>query len=249
MQVIDDFPLATLRQYIDWTPFFHTWELRGVYPAILEAREIRRAGAHDLRGSQWAARRDHREEAAARTRRVRAIPGERRGRRRGALCGYGAKQGAVALPFSPAANGEEREARAAPQPGRLHRAEEHGPPRPHWSVRREHRFWVEGAVRDVPRPARRLQRHHGRGHRRPVGGSVRGVSARASAPRVGLRQERSADAGRSHRREVPRHKAGGRIPGVPRRIPRRARCGSSSMWRRTRACSSPSRSPCGPAPA
>ena len=29
-------PLKTLREYIDWTPFFHTWELRGVYPKILE---------------------------------------------------------------------------------------------------------------------------------------------------------------------------------------------------------------------
>jgi 5-methyltetrahydrofolate--homocysteine methyltransferase len=36
VRVLDDFPLATLRDYIDWTPFFHTWELRGVYPQILE---------------------------------------------------------------------------------------------------------------------------------------------------------------------------------------------------------------------
>jgi 5-methyltetrahydrofolate--homocysteine methyltransferase len=35
VQVLSDFPLATLREYIDWTPFFHTWELKGVYPAIL----------------------------------------------------------------------------------------------------------------------------------------------------------------------------------------------------------------------
>src|SRR5205085_2168 len=34
--VLDDFPLATLREYIDWTPFFHTWELAGVYPKILD---------------------------------------------------------------------------------------------------------------------------------------------------------------------------------------------------------------------
>src|SRR6185295_9979253 len=31
----DEIPLATLREYIDWTPFFHTWELKGVYPKIL----------------------------------------------------------------------------------------------------------------------------------------------------------------------------------------------------------------------
>jgi len=31
-----DFDLETLADYIDWSPFFHTWELRGRYPAILE---------------------------------------------------------------------------------------------------------------------------------------------------------------------------------------------------------------------
>jgi 5-methyltetrahydrofolate--homocysteine methyltransferase len=31
-----DVPLSTLRAYIDWTPFFHTWELKGVYPRILD---------------------------------------------------------------------------------------------------------------------------------------------------------------------------------------------------------------------
>ena len=28
--------LARAAEYIDWTPFFHAWELRGVYPRILE---------------------------------------------------------------------------------------------------------------------------------------------------------------------------------------------------------------------
>jgi 5-methyltetrahydrofolate--homocysteine methyltransferase len=36
VRVLDQFPLATLRDYIDWTPFFHTWELKGVYPRILD---------------------------------------------------------------------------------------------------------------------------------------------------------------------------------------------------------------------
>jgi 5-methyltetrahydrofolate--homocysteine methyltransferase len=35
-RVLDDFPLTTLREFIDWTPFFHTWELKGVYPRIFE---------------------------------------------------------------------------------------------------------------------------------------------------------------------------------------------------------------------
>ena len=36
VRVLDNFPLATLRDYIDWTPFFHTWELKGVYPRIFD---------------------------------------------------------------------------------------------------------------------------------------------------------------------------------------------------------------------
>jgi 5-methyltetrahydrofolate--homocysteine methyltransferase len=36
VHVLEDFPLTTLREFIDWTPFFHTWELKGVYPRILE---------------------------------------------------------------------------------------------------------------------------------------------------------------------------------------------------------------------
>ncbi|WBU63318.1 methionine synthase [Paracoccus aerodenitrificans] len=35
-RVIDDFDLAEIARYIDWTPFFQTWEMKGVYPRILE---------------------------------------------------------------------------------------------------------------------------------------------------------------------------------------------------------------------
>jgi 5-methyltetrahydrofolate--homocysteine methyltransferase len=36
LTVFDDVPLTTLRDYIDWTPFFLSWELRGKYPAIFD---------------------------------------------------------------------------------------------------------------------------------------------------------------------------------------------------------------------
>ncbi len=36
VRVVDNFPLATLRELIDWSPFFHTWGLKGIYPRILE---------------------------------------------------------------------------------------------------------------------------------------------------------------------------------------------------------------------
>src|SRR6202161_832105 len=39
VRALDNFPLATLREFIDWTPFFHTWELKGVYPRIFDHPE------------------------------------------------------------------------------------------------------------------------------------------------------------------------------------------------------------------
>lgn len=35
-KVFEDYDLAELARYIDWTPFFQTWELKGRFPAILE---------------------------------------------------------------------------------------------------------------------------------------------------------------------------------------------------------------------
>jgi 5-methyltetrahydrofolate--homocysteine methyltransferase len=43
VRLLDDFPLAMLREFIDWSPFFHTWGLKGIYPRILE---------HEERGAQ-----------------------------------------------------------------------------------------------------------------------------------------------------------------------------------------------------
>ena len=43
IHTITDMPFAELVDYIDWTPFFHTWQLRGRYPQILE---------HDTMGEQ-----------------------------------------------------------------------------------------------------------------------------------------------------------------------------------------------------
>jgi 5-methyltetrahydrofolate--homocysteine methyltransferase len=39
VRVLKNFPLATLRDFIDWTPFFHTWGLKGAYPRILDHEE------------------------------------------------------------------------------------------------------------------------------------------------------------------------------------------------------------------
>ena len=47
IKVFDDFPLTKLVDYIDWTPFFTTWEMIGKYPNILENPE-RGAWAREL---------------------------------------------------------------------------------------------------------------------------------------------------------------------------------------------------------
>jgi 5-methyltetrahydrofolate--homocysteine methyltransferase len=38
--ILNDFSLSTLRNYIDWTPFFLTWELKGKYPAIFNDQKL-----------------------------------------------------------------------------------------------------------------------------------------------------------------------------------------------------------------
>ena len=38
--LFDNFPLYVLKNYIDWTPFFMTWELKGKYPSILNDKNV-----------------------------------------------------------------------------------------------------------------------------------------------------------------------------------------------------------------
>ncbi|MFN6037435.1 MAG: vitamin B12 dependent-methionine synthase activation domain-containing protein, partial [Bacteroidota bacterium] len=35
VSVLNEFPLKEIAEYIDWTPFFHSWEMKGSYPKIL----------------------------------------------------------------------------------------------------------------------------------------------------------------------------------------------------------------------
>jgi 5-methyltetrahydrofolate--homocysteine methyltransferase len=46
-RALEDFPLTELVRYIDWTFFFHAWELRGKFPQILDHPEYGKA-ARDL---------------------------------------------------------------------------------------------------------------------------------------------------------------------------------------------------------
>ena len=38
-KVFDNYPLVELIEYIDWSPFFHAWELKGIFPKILNNKK------------------------------------------------------------------------------------------------------------------------------------------------------------------------------------------------------------------
>jgi len=40
LEVFPNYPLDEIARYIDWTPFFQTWELHGRYPAILQDKKV-----------------------------------------------------------------------------------------------------------------------------------------------------------------------------------------------------------------
>jgi 5-methyltetrahydrofolate--homocysteine methyltransferase len=38
--VLMNYPLSTIKNYVDWTPFFMTWELKGKYPSIFDDKTV-----------------------------------------------------------------------------------------------------------------------------------------------------------------------------------------------------------------
>jgi 5-methyltetrahydrofolate--homocysteine methyltransferase len=51
-KVFDDYDLAELRDYIDWTPFFQSWDLHGRYPAILSDNVVGEAATELFKDAQ-----------------------------------------------------------------------------------------------------------------------------------------------------------------------------------------------------
>ena len=52
LRVFDNYPIDDIVDRIDWTPFFLTWELRGVYPAILDSPKYGREARMLFRDAQ-----------------------------------------------------------------------------------------------------------------------------------------------------------------------------------------------------
>jgi 5-methyltetrahydrofolate--homocysteine methyltransferase len=52
VRAFDDWPLDGLLPFIDWTPFFHAWELRGAYPRILDDEKVGEAARALMRDAE-----------------------------------------------------------------------------------------------------------------------------------------------------------------------------------------------------
>jgi 5-methyltetrahydrofolate--homocysteine methyltransferase len=52
VEVLRDYDLAALVPYIDWSPFFQTWDLSGAYPAILDDEKVGETARNVLHDAQ-----------------------------------------------------------------------------------------------------------------------------------------------------------------------------------------------------
>jgi 5-methyltetrahydrofolate--homocysteine methyltransferase len=52
IRILDDLPLTALVPFIDWSPFFHTWQLKGTYPRIFDDKLVG-AKAKELFQDAW----------------------------------------------------------------------------------------------------------------------------------------------------------------------------------------------------
>ena len=195
-RVFHDYPLQDLVDYIDWTPFFLAWELRGAYPAILDNPTYGREARTLFRDAQNLLDKIISLKAFTASAVVGLYPANSIGDDVQLYTDEHPRQRPHHLPLPPPAGRQDRPARQHPQeqllPRRLHRPPRLRRPRPHRRIRRNRRT-RRRPVRRRPRTGpRRLRRDHVQGPRRPPRRSLRRAAARARPPRtLGLRPRRA----------------------------------------------------------
>ena len=115
IKVLEGWDLAELARYIDWTPFFQTWELKGRYPKILEDEKQGPAARQLFEDAQAMLEEHHRREMVRAERCHRLLAGQCRRRRYPPLRRRG--QGARTCEFlhsAPAARQARRESQCRP---------------------------------------------------------------------------------------------------------------------------------------
>ena len=211
---LDDVPLDRLVPFIDWSPFFAAWELRGRYPKILEDPVVGAEASKLFADAQGLAP-SHRERSPLHgPRDLRLLPGELARRRHHRLYRRLPDDRAGPVLDAPPAVGTGGP-EGLPQPGRLHRPHRLWPRRLPRRLRPLHRLRrgrVGQALRGRPR---RLQLHHGQGPGRPPGRGLRRDAPPAGPQGLGLRPGRGPLTRRPDRGTLSRHPAGPRISGLP----------------------------------
>ena len=194
-KTLADYPIAELVDFIDWTPFFQTWELTGKFPAILDDAKFGQAARALYRRRARDARQDRRRELVHGQRRVRLLAGQCAGRRHPRL-----------MPTRRASDADRGAAHAAPAAGqargprqrgarRFRRAARQRARRLHRRLRRHRRHRRGRGRRALQARQRRLLRDPGQGAGRPAGRSLRRAAAPARAQGIlGLRAGRGARA-------------------------------------------------------
>ena len=242
LRLLDPQPLEELVPYIDWSPFFQTWELRGKYPQIFDDPQVGAEAQAALRRRAAAAQADRARKSGSR-RAASTASGRPTPRATTYLVYADEYRSARNRPVSHAAA-----AMGAQGPRRLSLAGRfHRPAR-----QRPHR---------LPGRVRRDDRHRLRRAGRPVRGSrtttISAIMAKALADRLaeafaellhrqarhrlGLRPRGATVARRADRGKIPRHPPGLRLSGLPR--PHREANAVRPARRRegTRASASPKR--------
>ena len=224
------YPLAELVPYIDWTPFFQTWELAGKYPRILEDNVVGPEAKKLFADAQAMLKRLVAEKWMPRQCRDRLLAGQRGGRRYRALCGRRARQEARhAAHAAPADGARGPDGPCQHRAQRLRCAQGEPAARLRRRVRGDGRHRRGRRARAPHRQDRRLRAHHAEGARRPPGG---GASPSACTSACGAssgltRPRRSSPASSSSAKPIAasaRRPATRPSPITPRRAP------SSACW-------------------
>ena len=142
------YDLAELARYLDWTPFFQAWELKGTYPRILKDDKYGEAARHLFDDAQAMLKQLIAGEMAYRQRRRRLLAGQQRRRRYRALHRRYPQEASRHAAHAAPADGARRQARQFGA-GRFRRAEGHGHCRLRRRLRRDRRHRRGGCGAEI----------------------------------------------------------------------------------------------------
>ena len=212
------YKLAELVPYIDWTPFFQTWELQGKYPRIFEDNVVGGEAKKLFADAQAMLKRLVAEKWLTANAVVGFWPANAVGDDIELYADEARGAPLAMLHTLRQQMARRRQARARQHgAGRFRRAEGERACRLRRRLRRHDGDRRGRRAGPAHRQDRRLRTHHAQGAGRPAGGGLRRAHARAGAPRaVGLRAGRAALGRGADRGELSGHPAGARLSGPAR---------------------------------